>query len=522
MKKYSILFVTAALLTSCSDWLDITPKDKTLEDDLFATHEGIYSANTGLYREMIGGNLYGRNLSQTTVDVMGHVMTYSSAPTMPSPEDGNVRSNWALANFRYTHDNAKGYFTSIWKSSYTALLHINTYIKKLNESPVEMTDQEKNVLLGEAYGLRAYLHFDLFRLFGPIWKDKNNSKILPYHNKADVTMNHTDYEETEYSTADEYMSLLWDDIRKAQDLLKNDPIVTDDNSITNNLVSANFFQNRNRRMNYYAVKGLEARVRQYCDQHAEAAAAAKEITDLIEAKKRFKWPNVASIVGVNNYIFFGEVIFGINNIDMASQSTTLYEASELRKAYVVDSKNLLENILGYGGSSLESMIDIRARQWVVAEITNTVGVDYSLDGTYRSKKYRKFSYWAYNNDDVDYFPAVENLQVLMRVSEMYYIQAEAALNGGDRGKAAGLLNKVLENRGLTEQYLLTGAETDEEFHAHLEKEYYREFIGEGQVFFFHKRRASTQMFKGYEAGSIAVENPSVNYVVPIPEEETNI
>jgi hypothetical protein len=528
MKKYSILFVATALLTSsCADWLDVTPTDKTRQEDLFATIEGIYSANSGLYREIVGANLYGRNLTQTTVDIMGHVMTYSSgtgAMGEPSAINGITRQNWALANFKYTDDTAKWHFASIWTSGYTMLLHINTYIKNLNESKVVMPAWEKNVLLGEAYGLRAYLHFDLMRLFGPVWKYKNANKILPYHDKTEVILNHSGYEETVYSTADEYMTKLLADIKTAEDLLKaSDPIVSDMESISNHLRNDNFYQNRNRRMNYYAVKGLQARVLQYTGQSAEAAEAAKVITDQIaDNGKRFRWPNRSMVVSNNNYIFFEEVVFGINNLGIDSQSETLYQTTELRNAYVVDARNLMSNILGVGeGSTIEAFADIRARQWVLAEIAAIEGTDFSREGTYRSNKYRKFSYRS-DNTSVDYFPAIKDLQVLMRVSEMFYIQAEAALEAGDVTKAAELLNQVLINRGLTEQLLLTGAETEEQFKAHIEKEYYREFIGEGQIFFFHKRRVSPTMFKGYEAGSVEVRYPMTDYVVPIPESETNI
>ena len=58
----------------------------------------------------------------------------------------------------------------------------------------------KDVLMGEAYGLRAYLHFDLFRLFGPRWEDRSNiNKILPYSRTTDMILNHVGYEEDVYS-----------------------------------------------------------------------------------------------------------------------------------------------------------------------------------------------------------------------------------------------------------------------------------------------------------------------------------
>ena len=81
----------------------------------------------------------------------------------------------------------------------------------------------KDVLMGEAYGLRAYLHFDLFRLFGPRWEDRSNiNKILPYSRTTDMILNHVGYEEDVYSTADEYLDYLLEDIREAERLLAAD------------------------------------------------------------------------------------------------------------------------------------------------------------------------------------------------------------------------------------------------------------------------------------------------------------
>lgn len=512
MKKYILLLLTVLSFASCSDWLDVTPNDKKLEDDLFSSESEINTANNGLYRELIGESLYGGNLTQTSLGMMGHAYIYPES----QPSNGNVELvSWALANFNFTqNDETKKIFTDIWKNSYAALLHINTYIKNVNESPAVISEQNKKILLGEAYGLRAYVHFDLFRLFGPAWKDKNNNKILPYHNKAEVTMNHTGYEESEYSTADEYMALLLEDIKIAQELLVNDPIVSDAGSITNTLPNENFYQNRNRRMNYYALKGLEARVRQYCGEYALAAAAAKVVTDQVGSDKRFKWVDRTKMLAQNNYIFFSEVIFGINNLNMVSNGETWYSGYELRKAYVLDLDNLMKNILGYDGGSLDAIIDIRARQWQASNISN-FGAFYSGSGTYKSKKYLNF---VFPNDGKD-IPAIKNLQVLMRISEMYYIQAEAALNTGNKSAAADLLNTVLLNRGLTQQYMLTDNMTIDEFRAHIQREYYREFIGEGQVFFYHKRLNSKTMYNGYGEGTSDVKAP---YVVPVPQSETDI
>lgn len=142
-------------------------------------------------------------------------------------------------------------------------------------------------------------------------------------------------------------------------------------------------------------------------------------------------------------------------------------------------------------------------------------VSYSQNGTYISNK---FNISANSN-----LPALVDFQPLIRVTEMYYIQAEAALKDGDKKTAAELLNTVSSHRGIPETsfYYLTENDMDEQFYSHIESEYYKEFYGEGQVYFYHKRMKSDQMFPGYGGTSVAV-NASAMYNIPIPNIETDI
>lgn len=94
----------------------------------------------------------------------------------------------------------------------------------------------------------------------------------------------------------------------------------------------------------------------------------------------------------------------------------------------------------------------------------------------------------------------------IRISEMYYILAEV-LKETDLEEATNLLNTLRGYRGLISLKNLTKDELQQE----LEKEYYREFIGEGQLFFYHKRM-NTKM--------IATANAL--YVLPMPEDEIDL
>lgn len=520
MKKIYITFfciATMGFLASCSDFLDVAPKDKVLEEDQFKTEAGINGALNGLYRQMISTNLYGGNLSQTTLEVMGHYYTYANTEPLTSYLEVPI---YLLANGSYTgNSKVEGIFTDIWKSGYNTILNINYFLKSVEESPAIIKRENKETIMGEAYGLRAYLHFDLFRLFGPRYEDRSDSKkVLPYNNSTDIVLNHTGYEDHVYSTAEDYMGYVLDDIRKAEALLKADPVLTadptaDPSVIDDDLISDNYM-NRNRRMNYYAVKALEARVLQYMGDNVNAAIAAKVVTDQVGTGKLFRWSDATTIVSKSDYSFFHEVVFGINNPDMTSNYNAFFAKTSLRDIYAVDRNNLIKNIYAGFGENQKEIVDVRSKQWI--ESNTESNTSYSRDGTFISRKFNIIS----NNE----IPALVNFQPLVRITEMYYIQAEAALVAGDKPTAVRLLNMIAGTRGIPETNLYNLSETDDEetFNNHIESEYYKEFYGEGQIFFYHKRKNNESMFVGNgEDGKKQIDRNKI-YNIPIPTAETNI
>jgi len=506
-------FLLALVCTACNDWLDVDPKDKVLEEKQYSTEDYINSALNGLYRQMVGSNLYGGQLSQTTIEAMAHYYVYSSAAASISSD-----VIYQLAKWNYTGDKAKTKFLNIWKDGYSTLLNINNYLKGVNESNALLSKEHKNLLLGEAYAMRAYLHFDIYRLFGPYPYNENSSdKVLPYNRSADITLNHTEYEENVYSTPKEYFELLLKDLKEAEELLKDDPILDPESESITIVLQEGFYKNRNRRMNYYALKGLEARVLQYIGRDTEAAAAAKVITDLVEAGEVFHWMNKNNVISQNNYIFFPEVVFGINDPNFRSNGTTWYMGETITKeVYVVNEDNLKKNIFkGYDSeTNIEELAknDSRAQQWSFSNLVSDDSALFPAVTSYVSSKYKVKAGEAYT--------AINDFQPLMRVPEMYYIQAETALKAGNTADAVALINKVLVNRVSTDQYYLSASASAVDIREALTKEYYREFFGEGQVWFYLKRIQSSTMFSGRAEGTETVE--SDNYVVPVPDEEKNI
>ena len=52
MKHSLYLILLAVLCWSCNDWLSVSPKSQTKEEDMFETEEGFKNVLTGIYTGM--------------------------------------------------------------------------------------------------------------------------------------------------------------------------------------------------------------------------------------------------------------------------------------------------------------------------------------------------------------------------------------------------------------------------------------------------------------------------------------
>ena len=73
MKLHVIIYLSLLLFlgSGCSDFLDVQPKDKQSEEQLFATRGGFYTAVNGIYNKLASSSLYGKNLTFKTGGVDG-------------------------------------------------------------------------------------------------------------------------------------------------------------------------------------------------------------------------------------------------------------------------------------------------------------------------------------------------------------------------------------------------------------------------------------------------------------------
>jgi len=469
--KLTVVCGAVLSLSSCKKYLDVKPQDRFTEDMVFSDLAGASRALNGVYINLSSNALYGKNLTMGTLDVLAQYY--------------NVNSQHNLTKFQvyeYTAGTVMSNMESIWSNAYVSIVNLNQFLVNLEAYPGIMPDRIKQIMKGEAIGLRAMLHFDMLRLFGPMYTNADSTKpSIPYYRRPSTQI-------ADLLPANQAMDSVLDDLKMAEQLLANDPIIEGGINTGTSGDGYDFFRNRNQRMNYFAVKGLQARAYLYRRDTESALAAAKTVIELADG--HFPWITTGAILSdrINpNRVFSTELIF-------ASLTSKLYETNN----------SLFAPELGDG--SILAPLDARLKT-----LFENNENDYRYNPLWilpaTAKSYRTFHKYT---DIVDKSRNYRFLIPLIRKSEMYYIAAECE---PDATKAFEYLNVVRFNRNLP------NLPTTANKHTELQKEYQKEFIGEGQLFFYYKRRGITSIPNPTATSGNITMNAS-KYVVPLPLSET--
>ncbi len=455
------------LLAACNDYLDVKPEDKFLEPQVYSTEEGLNNALNGIYLNLANKNSYGRNLTMGTVEFMAQLY-YTS----------EQHSQDLIRTYAYKDKTNKAVFEQIWKTAYASVLNINVFLQNMAISDVISTDK-KNTLEGEALGLRAFYHFDMLRLFGPVFSENPDAIAIPYYTKATTEMQ-------ELYKASVVIDLVLQDIERAEVLLENDPVITE--GFSANMTGENdFYKERKYRLNFYALKALKARVLLYKGDKEAALDCAKEV--ISEAQSLIRWVEVSAVNDLANpdRIFYNEILFGFSNSKMYEIQDAVFDENVNDASIYAPLPERLEALFEY---NLEK--DYRAvKTWM-----------YPYAGKKSYRTFFKYSDITNSNLERRFY------QPLIRWSEMYLIAAECAT---DDYAAINYLNTLRANRGLNNLSITTDVELA------IKKEYMKEFYGEGQLFFYYKRMNEAILPDGGSTKDIIMSEEK--YVVPLPDSE---
>lgn len=190
-KWFGCAIVLTTSVSGCGNFLEIAPKEAVAAESAIVDKTSLNTAIRGAYRALGASSYYGEGFVNLGFVPTGDVIY-------------NVADNLSDLNFRST-DAA---FGGPWAAIYNTINIANHIIEKAPAIiDVNLTDAERDVIIGEAHFIRALAYFDLARGWGGV-----PIKLAPT-NRPD------DGDNTPRSTREQVYELVANELQRAEELL---------------------------------------------------------------------------------------------------------------------------------------------------------------------------------------------------------------------------------------------------------------------------------------------------------------
>lgn len=477
---YLLAILLSTTLSSCNDWLDVNPRSQIKSDILFETEDGFKQATNGVYIRLAQTDLFGKNANMYIPETLARMWSV--------PIQSENLTMYGIANYDFTASGAESLVSSTMSAYYNAIAQCNDILDNLMSTSVEFKYNNDKLIQGELTGLRAFLHLDVLRMWGP-YPDKadGSNPAIPY-----VTEMTNDVSKLRSKTWDEVLSLIEQDLNTAENILGEYDPITYANVDSLNGKNAGYYvgkgtmpkdewqTQRRARFNYYAVLGTKARFYHWIGDTDNAIKYAKQVID----DKKFKLCTASTMT----WTLVPEHLFGTDNINMVPDIESSFDAEKAPFSQIEKSvANAYETSTQPG--------DIRAnRYWEKHTYNNG-------SSTYVFCKY-------IGNDQTSSDYRVP----LLRFAEMYLTLIEDL----PLDEAPTYFETYRLARGLDESLAENMFASESNRQAQLEKEWRKEFWGEGQMFCFYKKHHYTQF-----TWPSNITLPTDALIVPMPKGITN-
>lgn len=160
MKKYFIYFIITffiSLFSSCDNILDLKPEDYYASGNFWTNEAQVEGYALGLHTDLRGSY-------QNMMFFLGEARG-GTQKTGTSSQNNTLLNSSPIKDNTFTKDNTG---ISGWYGLYSNIMRINHFIDQLTDGTAFLNDNQKNYYLGQAYGLRAFYYFYLYRTFGGV------------------------------------------------------------------------------------------------------------------------------------------------------------------------------------------------------------------------------------------------------------------------------------------------------------------------------------------------------------------
>jgi hypothetical protein len=475
----------ALLLGSCKKWLAVSPATQVTENEQFSSLQGFTDALFGIYQKGAGDNIYGNSLSYGVLDILAQRYENKTSTTDYYGQ---------LARYNYTYNagtvfNVLPRVEAIWRDMYADVAQCNFILSNVEPHKSVLAGNAYNIVKGEALGMRGMLHFDLLRLYAPAFLGGINAaaKAIPYMEQFTVTPQNR-------LTVQQVLDKCETDLKAAETLLSVYPTI-DQIALNQGSTSADLFlMYRQNHLNYWAVKAILARLYLYKGDKANALKYAQDVI----ASGLFRFATAANIsvdqlALTSDLTFSAEHIFSIYKSNLKATADSLFKPAENQ---ATDDK--------YDLYSTQAKLDLIYEASVPGYGTDvrTLAATKSLWNVITTTKIYSKKFYSDNAANVK-----QRLVPVVRLPEMFYIAAEASPTP-EQGVV--YLDSVRTMRQLPKLGTATAITLD----AEILKEYRKELNGEGQLWFYYKRKNIVTIPDG-------VGNPmtEAKYLFPLPQNE---
>ena len=421
MKKYIIaLFAVLTLAASCQNFLTEDPVMSQSTELTLSDYNGLNKAIAGAYSPLVDGTWYGAFFVLDAEMRAGNAMI----PANTNFQSGRMMTPY---NMTYNPDNAP----TLWGTAYYLISAVNNVLNAIDNNAENLTSSsvttaDLNNLKAEGLALRALAHFDLLRLYSHL--DGSNGE----YGVCVITEPQQPTDMPARASVEETYAQIIKDLTDAEGLMADsyqrsgvsDPKAT----ITKPVIQA-----------------LLARVYLY---HKEYAKAYQYASTIINSGKYSLWTanEYTSVWGKDVAGNGGEVIFEV----YGKQANSYDEYWE--------GPSHMTNPLGYADCAASAQLtalfeegDVRGTKGQRPADDGKAMFCTDKDGASGGQLWT-MKYYGKGEGNATSTPDVNNT-IVIRLSEMYLIRAEASVNGAG-STALDDLNAIRSHRGAS---LLTSA-----------------------------------------------------------------
>ena len=176
--NYILILLLLCCITACYDCLEVAPQAEKEESEMFEKEAGFRNVLIGAYIRMKSNTLYGEDLTYGSIEMLAQHWT--------NTDDLDKY----LKAYNYEQGDVETKINSFYGNLYKVIADVNGLLNNIEARKEVFEGNNYEIIKGEALAIRAFCHFDVLRLFGPVPTNLFEGTILPYVTTVSIVPNH--------------------------------------------------------------------------------------------------------------------------------------------------------------------------------------------------------------------------------------------------------------------------------------------------------------------------------------------